>query len=49
MRGGAQDTATRAGVIWRKRLEEYEQPALDDAVRAELEEYVTRRRRELGD
>ena len=49
VRGGAQDTATRAGVIWRKRLEEYEQPALDDAVRAELEEYVTRRRRELGD
>ena len=49
MRGGAQDTATQAGVIWRKRLEEYEQPALDDAVRAELEEYVTRRRRELGD
>ncbi len=49
MRGGAQDTATRAGVMWRKRLEEYEQPALDDAVRAELEEYVTRRRRELGD
>ena len=48
-RNGAQDTAARAAAIWRSRLEEYEQPPLDDAVRAELEEYVTRRRRELGD
>lgn len=48
-RGGAQDTAARAAAIWRSRLEEYEQPPLDEAVRAELEEYVTRRRRELGD
>ncbi len=49
MRNGAQDTATRAAAIWRKRLEEYEQPPLDEAVRAELEEFVVRRRRELGD
>lgn len=49
MRGGAQDTAARAGEIYRKRLEEYEQPPLDEAVRAELEEYVVRRRAELGD
>jgi trimethylamine--corrinoid protein Co-methyltransferase len=49
MRNGGKDTATRAGEIYRKRLEEYEQPPLDDAVRAELEEYVVRRRRELGD
>ncbi len=48
-RNGAQDTATRAAAIWRSRLEEYEQPALDDAIRAELEEYVVRRRHELGD
>jgi trimethylamine--corrinoid protein Co-methyltransferase len=46
---GAKDAATRAGDIWRKRLEEYEQPDLDDAVREELADYVTRRRRELGD
>ncbi|NHA66945.1 trimethylamine methyltransferase family protein [Phycicoccus flavus] len=49
VRGGALDTAARASVIWKKRLEEYEQPTLDEAVRAELEEYVVRRRRELGD
>ena len=49
MRGGAKDANERAGDIWRKRLEEYEQPPLDEAIRAELEEYVVRRRRELGD
>ena len=32
-----------------RRLEAYEQPPLDDAIRQELEEYVVRRRRELGD
>jgi trimethylamine---corrinoid protein Co-methyltransferase len=46
---GAKDTATRAGDIWRDTLERYEQPPLDDAIRAELEEYVVRRRAELGD
>ena len=49
MRNGAQDTATRAAGIWRKRLEEYEEPTLDDGIRSELEAFVTRRRRELGD
>jgi len=49
MRNGAKDTATRAGEIYKKRLEEYEPPPLDDAVRQELEEYVVRRRAELGD
>ena len=49
VRGGARDTATRAAAIWRTRLEEYEQPPLDDGIRAELEDFVTRRRRELGD
>jgi len=49
MRGGAKDTAARAADVWRKRLDEYEQPPMDEAVRAELEEYVVRRRAELGD
>ncbi len=49
MRNGARDTATRAGEIYKKKLEEYEPPPLDDAIRAELEEYVVRRRAELGD
>jgi trimethylamine--corrinoid protein Co-methyltransferase len=46
---GGKDTAARAGEIYAKKLEEYEQPPLDDAIRAELEDYVTRRRAELGD
>lgn len=46
---GAKDTAARAGDVWRQRLEAYEAPPLDDAVRAELEEHVAKRRTELGD
>ena len=46
---GARDATERAGEIWRAMLEEYEQPPLDEEVRAELEAYVTRRRAELGD
>lgn len=49
MRNGAKDAAARAGDIWRKKLDEYEQPPIDEAVREELEAYVTRRRAELGD
>lgn len=49
MRNGAKDAATRAGDIWRKKLDEYDPPAIDDAVREELADYVTRRRAELGD
>ena len=48
-REGAQDAAARAGVICAKTLEAYEEPPMDDGVRAELEEYVVRRRAELGD
>jgi trimethylamine--corrinoid protein Co-methyltransferase len=49
MRNGAKDTATRAGEIYKKKLEDYQPPPIDDAVRQELEEYVVRRRAELGD
>jgi trimethylamine--corrinoid protein Co-methyltransferase len=49
IRNGGNDTAARAEALWRKRLEDYEQPPLDEAIRAELEEYVVRRRAELGD
>lgn len=48
-RNGGKDTAERAGDIYRTRLTEFEQPPLDDAIRLELEEYVVRRRAELGD
>src|SRR3954467_12445653 len=46
---GARDTATRAGEIWRKTLEEYEQPDIDSGLQEELKAYVDRRRIELGD
>ena len=49
MRNGAKDAAARAGDVWRTRLAEYEQPPIDEAIRSELEAYVTRRRAELGD
>jgi len=48
-RNGAVDTAGRATRIYQKTLEEYEQPPLDEAIEAELQEYVIRRRAELGD
>lgn len=49
MKGGALDASARAGKIWRERLETYEQPPIDAGVLAELQEYVDRRRTELGD
>ncbi|MEO5851787.1 MAG: trimethylamine methyltransferase family protein [Nocardioides sp.] len=49
MRGGGSDAAARATTVYQKRLEDYIQPPLDDAIRLELEEYVVRRRAELGD
>jgi trimethylamine--corrinoid protein Co-methyltransferase len=49
MRDGGRDAAARARSIYEKALEEYEEPPLDAGVRAELEAYVERRRRELGD
>ncbi len=48
-RQGALDASARASAIYEKALEDYEQPPLDDAIRLELEEYVARRRAELGD
>jgi trimethylamine---corrinoid protein Co-methyltransferase len=47
-KGGA-DAAERAARIWREKLEEYEQPPIDDGVRTQLREFVARRRAELGD
>lgn len=46
---GAKDTATRAGEIADKTIEEYEAPPMDESIREALAEYVTRRRAELGD
>ena len=48
-KNGGKDACERAGEIATKMLDEYEEPALDDAVKGELTEYVDRRRKELGD
>ena len=50
MRNGAKDSrgpGRRASAA--RSSTEYEPPPLDDAIREELEEYVVRRRAELGD
>jgi trimethylamine--corrinoid protein Co-methyltransferase len=49
VRFGGNDTSARAKKIYEDKLEAYEAPPFDDAIREELEEYVTRRRKELGD
>ncbi len=46
---GAKDTAVRAGDIWREIVAGHEPPKLDADLAARLEEYVVRRRREVGD
>src|SRR5919112_646394 len=48
-RNGGRGATERAGEIWRKTVEEYEQPPIDAAVDEQLREYVTLRRAELGD
>ena len=48
-RNGGKDAATRATDIWKKTLEEYEEPAMEPALKEELKAYVDRRRTELGD
>jgi len=46
---GSLDAAQRANAIWKRRLDEYVAPALDDSIDAELQEFVTRRKNELPD
>src|ERR1700684_3722201 len=46
---GAKNATARAWEICAKTLDEYQQPPLDAAIKQELEEFVTRRRAELGD
>ena len=45
---GARDATARATEIWKRALEEYQQPPIDPATREALDDYVERRRREIG-
>jgi trimethylamine--corrinoid protein Co-methyltransferase len=46
-RNGSKTTDVRASEIAHKMLEEYEPPAIDTAIKEELEEFVTKRSKEL--
>ena len=46
---GALDAPARANAIWKERLASYEPPPIDDAVDAELRDFVARRKAELPD
>ena len=46
---GSTDAAMRANRLWKKRLAEYEAPAMDQAKRAELEEFVARKKAAVAD
>ncbi len=48
-RNGAKDTATRAGEIAATKIAEYEEPPMDESLKQALQEFVDRRRTELGD
>jgi len=45
---GRHDARTRANTVWKQRLAAYEPPPIDDAVVAELDEFVARREAEGG-
>jgi len=46
---GGLDASQRANALWKRRLAEYEPPALDSAIDEELQEFVARRKNELPD
>ncbi|CAN5181917.1 hypothetical protein BH10PSE7_BH10PSE7_11930 [soil metagenome] len=45
---GSYDALARATGIWQQTLCDYEEPALDPAIREELDAYVSRRHEEIG-
>jgi trimethylamine--corrinoid protein Co-methyltransferase len=45
---GAHEAIDRATTLWQQALRDYQEPALDAAVREELDAYVNTRRRQIG-
>jgi len=45
---GAKDATTRATEIWQKALKEYEEPAIDVAVKEALADYVANKKESMG-
>ena len=48
LEAGGLDATQRATRLWKKALEEYEQPPMDPAIREELDTYVAKRKKEIG-
>jgi trimethylamine--corrinoid protein Co-methyltransferase len=46
---GSEDAGQRANKLWKKRLAEYEAPAMDAGKKQELEEFVARKKAEMRD
>ncbi len=46
---GGKTAEERATEIWKQALQEYKQPAMDPAIREELDAYMAKRRDEIGD
>ncbi len=46
--GGGRDATQRATGIWQQALKDYEEPAMDPAIREALDAYVRQRRAEIG-
>jgi len=46
---GSADAATRANRLWKKRLADYEAPALDSGLREGLDDFVARRKAGMAD
>jgi trimethylamine--corrinoid protein Co-methyltransferase len=46
---GGLDAARRANALWKRRLAEYEAPFIDEAIDAELLDFIARRKAELPD
>lgn len=45
---GGHDALERATGLWQRALRDYEEPAMDPAIREELDDYVARRREAIG-
>jgi trimethylamine--corrinoid protein Co-methyltransferase len=46
---GSEDAASRANKLWKRRLAEYEAPALDEGIDKALRDFVARRKAEVAD
>jgi trimethylamine--corrinoid protein Co-methyltransferase len=46
--GGGKDATQRATEIWKQALKEYQEPAMDPAIKEALDTYVAQRRAQIG-